>query len=386
MFEHQGVRVTQLARQVRGRFERLTHPMDDGRAAADDGLHGPSKPEVPAGAGVEAPGASPRNELRPGPDDGAPRTSIPPIPRAGSGENVSPFESALAGAGEEQAGEHEAPSALRDKERDETKLRPTASDWLARELSGDDVARGQQQTRQMLAEAGRDEPTAGAPDVLLDIPSVRVGEISLSVEQLHARVALHAEVANLVRLDVGADVGIGKVELEIKDVEAQALLKVRLERVADILDRTLQTIDAHPEILDNLLKPVGEAVRELGTATKGALGPGGALTETLGGVTRTAERAVAPGGALSETLGGVTRTAESALGPGGVVSQPLGEVAQTVGEALRPRDPVHSAAEATHDEEPPSRARAGPVQGLSRDPVHHASENASRDDDHHVPG
>src|SRR5918992_1249691 len=102
------------------------------------------------------------------------------------------------------------------------------------------------------------------PDVLLDAPVVKIDEINLEVEELRARVSLRAEVLDLLRLNIGADVFIGQVGLEIKGVEAQALLKVRLENVARILDRVLTTIDRHPQILEQITEGAGKAVGELG--------------------------------------------------------------------------------------------------------------------------
>jgi hypothetical protein len=54
------------------------------------------------------------------------------------------------------------------------------------------------------------------PDVLLDVPQLRVEEIILEVEDLRAHVSVQAEVLNLLRLSVGADVQLGGVHLEIK--------------------------------------------------------------------------------------------------------------------------------------------------------------------------
>src|SRR4051794_36994160 len=64
----------------------------------------------------------------------------------------------------------------------------------------------------------------GEPDVVLDVPKLAVEEISLEVDNLHARIALEARLADLVQLYVGADVEIERVALEIKGVEAQAQL------------------------------------------------------------------------------------------------------------------------------------------------------------------
>jgi hypothetical protein len=114
---------------------------------------------------------------------------------------------------------------------------------------------------------------SGEPDVLLDIPVVKVAEISLHVEDLRARVSLSARVGNLVALDVGAEAFLGRLDLTIKGVEAQALLKVRLQKVYALLARTLETIDRNPELLANLLKPVGEAVGAIGRTVEQTVPP-----------------------------------------------------------------------------------------------------------------
>jgi hypothetical protein len=114
--------------------------------------------------------------------------------------------------------------------------------------------------------SGRDgrggEPSA-EPDVLLDVPQLRVEEIILEVEDLRAHVSLQADVLSLLRLSVGADVQLAGVHLEIKGVEAQALLKVRLDTVAGIINRVLATIDRNPEIIDKIVIPPVAAAGEL---------------------------------------------------------------------------------------------------------------------------
>ena len=105
------------------------------------------------------------------------------------------------------------------------------------------------------------------PDVLLDVSQLRVDEIILDVEDLSAHVSVEANVLNLLRLSVGADVQLGGVHLEIRGVEAQALLKVRLDKVAEIINRVLATIDRNPEIVGQIVPPLEAAVGELeGTA------------------------------------------------------------------------------------------------------------------------
>jgi hypothetical protein len=61
------------------------------------------------------------------------------------------------------------------------------------------------------------------PDVLLDVPIVKVDEINFELNDLRAKVNLFAKVLDLVELSVGVDAYLGRVKLVIQGVEAQAL-------------------------------------------------------------------------------------------------------------------------------------------------------------------
>jgi hypothetical protein len=123
------------------------------------------------------------------------------------------------------------------------------------------------------------------PDVLLDVPVLKVDEIDIEVDDLRAQVAVVAEVRDLVQISVGADASLGRVELRIEGVEAQALLKARLDNVSLILERVLMTLDRNPQLLESvgrtveqvgegggrLLSETGEAVGEIGEGAEGAV-------------------------------------------------------------------------------------------------------------------
>lgn len=167
------------------------------------------------------------------------------------------------------------------------------------------------------------------PDVLLDVPELRVDEISLEVEDLRARVALQADVLQLLKLHVGVEAELGRVQLTIKGVEARALLKVRLDNVARIIDRVLTTIDNNPAMVERLIEQVGEATEEIGAGAGqalGELGPGaGSAVEKVG---REAGTAVGDAGR------GAGRTVEEAgKGAGQAVDDVAGETRRK-----RPRD------------------------------------------------
>ena len=113
-------------------------------------------------------------------------------------------------------------------------------------------------------------------DVLLDVQELEVARIGLKVRGLKAHVSIVAELASLVSLQVGVDARLDEVELEIEGVRAKVLLKVRLDNVRAILEKALDTVAEHPEILRALTR----ALDELLTGTLGnALG---ALENVLG--------------------------------------------------------------------------------------------------------
>ena len=116
------------------------------------------------------------------------------------------------------------------------------------------------------------------PDVLLDVPVVKVDEIDLEVDDLRAQVAVRAEMRKLVQLSVGADVRLGKVELNIQGVEAQALVKARLDNVAAILERVLLSLDRNPKLLES----VGESIERIGGGTGDMLAESGEAVEDVG--------------------------------------------------------------------------------------------------------
>jgi hypothetical protein len=176
---------------------------------------------------------------------------------------------------------------------------------------------------------GRGGEPSAEPDVLLDVPQLRVEEIILEVEDLRAHVSVQANVLNLLKLSVGADVQLGGVHLEIKGVEAQALLKVRLDKIAEIINRVLATIDRNPEIVGQIGGPLGAAAGELeGTV-------GGSVGEVAGAV-----EGAAPDldGSVAEMIG---ETAESGV----------------IAEEPAVAEPQHEAKPAGPDEEAPRVVR-----------------------------
>jgi hypothetical protein len=117
-----------------------------------------------------------------------------------------------------------------------------------------------------------------AVDVFVDAPVVKVDEINFEIDDFRAHLALLAEAGHFVQLNAGASVRLGKVELDIKDVETQALLEVRLGEVTKILGRVLTTLDRNPK----LLKSVGDALGDVGGGAHDLLSDTGDVVKSAG--------------------------------------------------------------------------------------------------------
>ena len=98
----------------------------------------------------------------------------------------------------------------------------------------------------------RTQPTEEVTDVTLDVPTLKIEEARLQVDNLRAKVSLQAELAGMVKINVGVDAFLEKVELDLKGLEAQAVLKANLENVREILVRTLDSMDNNPDLVDSL--------------------------------------------------------------------------------------------------------------------------------------
>lgn len=155
------------------------------------------------------------------------------------------------------------------------------------------------------------------PDVVLQVPKVKVEQICLEVDNLDAHVSLRARLANLLQLDIGVQARLGAVKLDIKGVETEALLEVRLEELAGILDRALSTIDRNPQILEAIVRTLDTTMGQVGQTTQQALGPQGPQSQTLQQTIRQVGQQVGQAtGQLTEQVGQTARQAGQAAADG----------------------------------------------------------------------
>jgi hypothetical protein len=151
-------------------------------------------------------------------------------------------------------------------------------------------------------------------DVVLDVPNLCVNRVFLKVDSLSAKLSLDARVSNLVRVNAGADVFIGNVDLTIEGVRAQALLLVDLDDVVYIVDQTLTFVDNNPQVIDKL----GSTLQNVGGSVGGLVG------NTLGGLILTT-RNLADGNVLQRVVNNAT---------GEILERTVGAAGSLVGQRV----------------------------------------------------
>ena len=185
-------------------------------------------------------------------------------------------------------------------------------------------------------------------DIVLEVPELDVDSIGLNVEALQAHLALDANVMNLVALNAGVDVSIDQVQLDIVGVFAEVYLYVDLDNVTRVVTRVVQTLDANPELLTQLLTTVDTVVSTVGGVGQTLLQPGGVATQAVGAVGQTLQNVTQPGGLLSQTVNTLGQTVQRTLDQtgnivertldtaGGVLnSRQIGNVLNLGGQVLR---------------------------------------------------
>lgn len=149
-------------------------------------------------------------------------------------------------------------------------------------------------------------------DVVLDVPNLCVNRLFLEVDSLSAKLSLDARVSNLVRVNAGADVFVGNVNLTIEGVRAQALLLVDLDDVVYIVDQTLTFVDNNPQVIDQL----GSTLQNVGGSVGGLVG------NVLGGLVLTTQK-LANGNVLQRVVDNAT---------GEILERTIGAAGQMIGQ------------------------------------------------------
>lgn len=154
---------------------------------------------------------------------------------------------------------------------------PTATPTASDASSGTGTATSSSTSTRTSAQGGGSGelpplPTGDSPpDVLLRIPELSVKKIELDVDNLNAEINLAAQIASLVEVNAGVQVGIKKVNITIADVDANLDLIIRLGNLVDIVNRTLASLDLNP-LLINVLETATDLVGDVIGVVDGLLG------------------------------------------------------------------------------------------------------------------
>ncbi|MGY0005398.1 hypothetical protein [Micromonospora sp. I033] len=116
-------------------------------------------------------------------------------------------------------------------------------------------------------------PTMSDPDVVLQVPHLRVDDVCVEGDDLDAHVSLRARLGSLLQLDVGMQARLGTVRVDLRGVTTEAMLEVRLDELNAILDRALSTVDRNPQIIEAVVGTVDTTVDQEGRAVQQSLGP-----------------------------------------------------------------------------------------------------------------
>ncbi|MFG2167271.1 hypothetical protein [Micromonospora chersina] len=126
-------------------------------------------------------------------------------------------------------------------------------------------------------------PTMSDPDVVLQIPHLRVDDVCVEGDDVDAHVSLRARLGSLLQLDVGVQARLGTARVDVRGVTTEAMLEVRLDELNAILDRALSTVDRNPQIVEAVVGTVDTTVDQEGRTAQQALGPQEPPSRTLHG-------------------------------------------------------------------------------------------------------
>lgn len=107
------------------------------------------------------------------------------------------------------------------------------------------------QERKEASQNERDKMT-DTMDLVLDAPDLKLEGVHLDIQNLESKISLNVNIGNLVNLEVGVNLKADTLKLELDNIEAETYVRVSLDRIQQIINRTLETIDNNPDILNSL--------------------------------------------------------------------------------------------------------------------------------------
>ncbi len=88
-------------------------------------------------------------------------------------------------------------------------------------------------------------------DVILEVPSIKAESVNMDAENLKFSISVKAQLSNFSHIEIGTDIHVEKIKLDINSLEAEALFTAKLKKIETIFIKALESIDKNPDITKN---------------------------------------------------------------------------------------------------------------------------------------
>lgn len=88
-------------------------------------------------------------------------------------------------------------------------------------------------------------------DVILEVPSIKAESVNMDAENLKFSISVKAQLSNISHIEIGTDIHVEKIKLDINSLEAEALFTAKLKKIETIFIKALESIDKNPDITNH---------------------------------------------------------------------------------------------------------------------------------------
>lgn len=90
--------------------------------------------------------------------------------------------------------------------------------------------------------------TDNESDMTLKVPSLKAGRVNMDAENLKFSISVKAQLSNFSNIEIGTDIHIDKIKLDVDSLEAEALFTAKLKKIETIFIKALESLDKNPEL------------------------------------------------------------------------------------------------------------------------------------------
>ncbi len=90
--------------------------------------------------------------------------------------------------------------------------------------------------------------TDNESDMTLKVPSLKAGRVNMDAENLKFSISVKAQLSNFSNIEIGTDIHIDKIKLDVDSLEAEALFTAKLKKIETIFIKALESLDKNPDL------------------------------------------------------------------------------------------------------------------------------------------